>query len=87
MTFKPIQGDFETCADILTTDRSSQWVTIKPEMPYTYKCWYFLRKRGKIFQKKVWKPLNFMKKWVKKKYRTFLLSFNSKLSHFEKTST
>jgi hypothetical protein len=35
MTFKPIQGDFETCADILTTDRSSQWVTIKPEMPYT----------------------------------------------------
>jgi hypothetical protein len=45
----------------------------------------FREKRAKSFSKKVWEPLNFMKKWVKKNHsRFFLLSFNSKLSHFDK---
>jgi hypothetical protein len=30
-----IQGDFESCADILTCDRTPQKVTIVPIMPYT----------------------------------------------------
>jgi hypothetical protein len=39
----------------------------------------FRKKGTKSFSKKVWETLNFMKKW-----QTFLLSFNSKLSHFNK---
>jgi hypothetical protein len=34
-------------------------------MPYT-DVDIFREKRGKSFSKKVWEPLNFMKKWVKK---------------------
>jgi hypothetical protein len=34
-------------------------------MPYT-NVDIFREKRGKTFSKKVWEPLNFMKKWVKK---------------------
>jgi hypothetical protein len=30
-----IQGGFESCADILTSGRTSQKVTIEPIMPYT----------------------------------------------------
>jgi hypothetical protein len=33
--FSDIQGDFESCADILTRDRTPQKVTIQPIMPYT----------------------------------------------------
>jgi hypothetical protein len=32
---KYIQGDFETCADILTCNRTIQKVTIGSAMPYT----------------------------------------------------
>jgi hypothetical protein len=47
-------------------------------MPYT-NVNVFREKRGKTFSKKVWEPLNFMKKWVKKIIADFLLLFNSKL--------
>jgi hypothetical protein len=47
-------------------------------MPYT-NVDIFRKKGTKSFSKKVWETLNFMKKW-----QTFLLSFNSKLSHFNK---
>jgi hypothetical protein len=29
-----VQGDFESCADILTSDRTSQYVTFEPIMQY-----------------------------------------------------
>jgi hypothetical protein len=45
----------------------------------------FREKGAKSFPKKVWEPLNIMKKWVKSiTVEFFLLSFNSKLSHFDK---
>jgi hypothetical protein len=53
-------------------------------MPYTS---VGVFRGAKSFSKKVWKPLNFMKKWVKNNHsRLFLLSFNSKLNHFDKKS-
>jgi hypothetical protein len=63
-----IQGDFEGCADILTCHRTSQKVTIKPGMSYT-NVDIFRKNGAKSFpKKKVWKPLNFMKKWVKRNH-------------------
>jgi hypothetical protein len=45
----------------------------------------FQEKGTKHFSKKVWEPLNFMKKMGQKiRVDFFLLSFNSKLSHFDK---
>jgi hypothetical protein len=45
----------------------------------------FREKGAQSFSIKVWEPLNFMEKWVKKNHsRLFLLSFHSKLSHFDK---
>jgi hypothetical protein len=73
-----LQGDFESCADILTSGRTPQYVTIELIMPYT-NVDIFREKGAKIFSKKVWEPLNFMKKCG-----IFLLLFNSKLSHFDK---
>jgi hypothetical protein len=32
---KFLQGDFENCADILSSDRTPQKVTIDPLMPFT----------------------------------------------------
>jgi hypothetical protein len=52
-------------------------------MPYTTVD-IFREKGGKSFSKKVWKPLNFMKKYFKKITVEFFLVFNSKLSHFDK---
>jgi hypothetical protein len=49
-------------------------------MPYT-NVDIFREKGAKSFSKKVWEPLNFMKKCVKKNHiRPFLLPFNSKLN-------
>jgi hypothetical protein len=78
-TYMHIQGGVEGCADILTCNRTSQKVTIKTIMSYT-NADIFREKKAKSFSKKVWKPLNFMKNHS----RLFLLSFNSKLSHFDK---
>jgi hypothetical protein len=61
-----VQSDFEGCADILTCDRTPQKVTIEPIMPYT-NVGIFREKGTKSFSQKVWEPLNFMKKWLKKK--------------------
>jgi hypothetical protein len=33
-SLRPLQGDFKSCADILTCDRTLQKVTIGPIMPY-----------------------------------------------------
>jgi hypothetical protein len=42
-------------------------------------------KKEKSFSKKGWEPLNFVKKMGQKSHgRLFLLSFSSKLSHFNK---
>jgi hypothetical protein len=83
-TYMHLQGGVEGCADILTCNRTPQKITIKTIMSYT-NADIFREKRAKSFSKKVWKPLNFMKKCVKKNHsRLFLLSFNSKLSHFDK---
>jgi hypothetical protein len=41
-------------------------VTIEPMMPYT-NVDIFREKRAQSFSKKVWKPPNFMEKWVKNK--------------------
>jgi hypothetical protein len=57
--------DFEGCADILTCDRTPQKVTIGPIIPYT-NVDIFREKGAKGFSKKVWEPLNLMKKWFKK---------------------
>jgi hypothetical protein len=56
-----IQGDFEGCADICPCERIPQKVTIEPIMPYT-NIDIFREKGVQIFSKKVWEPLNFMKK-------------------------
>jgi hypothetical protein len=54
-------------------------------MPYAKNVHIFREKGAKIFSKKVWEPLNFMKKMGQKNIvDLFLLSFNSKLSHFLK---
>jgi hypothetical protein len=58
-------GDFEGCADILTCDRTPQLVTIEPIMPCT-NVNIFQEKGATSFSKKVWEPLNFMKKGLKK---------------------
>jgi hypothetical protein len=50
-------SDFEGCADILTPQK----VTIGPIMPYT-NVDIFREKGAKGFSKKVWEPLNLMKK-------------------------
>jgi hypothetical protein len=55
-----VQGDFESCADILTSGRTPQYVTIEPIMSYT-NVDIFREKGTKIFSKEVWEPLNFMK--------------------------
>jgi hypothetical protein len=53
-------------------------------MPYT-NVDIFREKWAKSFSKKVWEPLNFMKKFSKKIIVDFFwLSFNSKLSHSDK---
>jgi hypothetical protein len=59
-----VQGDFESCGDTLTSGRTPQEVTMEPIMPYT-NVDIFRKKGTKSFLKKVWEPLNFMKKWVK----------------------
>jgi hypothetical protein len=59
-----IQGDFESCADILSSGRTSQEVAIEPIKRYKNVDFF----PGSSFSKKVWEPLNFMKKWVKKNY-------------------
>jgi hypothetical protein len=46
-----IQGDFESCVDILTCDRTPQKVTIELIMPYT-NVDIFREKGAKVFQKK-----------------------------------
>jgi hypothetical protein len=56
-----VQGDFESCADILTSGRTPQYVTIEPRMPYK-NVDIFREKRAKMFSKKVWGSFNFMKK-------------------------
>jgi hypothetical protein len=61
-----IQGDFESCADILTSGRTPQYVTIEPIMSYK-KVDIFPEKEAKSFSKKVRESLKFMKKSVKKK--------------------
>jgi hypothetical protein len=48
---KVIQGDLENCADILTSGRTPQYVTIEPIMPYT-NADIFREKRDKSFSKK-----------------------------------
>jgi hypothetical protein len=54
-------------------------------MPYAKNVHIFREKGAEIFSKKVWEPLNFMKKMGQKNIvDLFLLSFNSKLSHFLK---
>jgi hypothetical protein len=68
--FLDIQGDFEGGADILTCDRTPQKVTIELIMPYT-NVDYFDEKGPSDFQQK-------------HHSRLFLLSLNSKLSHFDK---
>jgi hypothetical protein len=79
-----VQGDFESCAHILTSDRTSQYVTFEPIMPYT-NADTFREKRTKSFSKKGWEPLNFVKKMDQKSHgRLFLLSFSSKLGYFNK---
>jgi hypothetical protein len=54
-------------------------------MPYT-NIDIFREKGAKSFskKKKIWEPLNFMKKWFKQIIVDFFLLFNSKLSHFDK---
>jgi hypothetical protein len=49
--FTNIQGDFESCADILTCDRTLEKVTIEPIMHYT-NVDFFREKGAKVFQKK-----------------------------------
>jgi hypothetical protein len=44
-----IQGDFESCADILTCDRTPQKVPIEPIMPY--RNIDIFRKKGLKFKK------------------------------------
>jgi hypothetical protein len=46
-----LQGDFESCADILTSGRTPQYVTIEPIMPYT-NVDIFREKGAKSFSKK-----------------------------------
>jgi hypothetical protein len=60
-----VESDFEGSADILSRDRAPQNVIIEPIMPYT-NVNIFREKGAKSLSKKVWEPLNFMKKWVKK---------------------
>jgi hypothetical protein len=62
-----IQGDFESYADILTSGRTPQYVTIEPIISYT-NVDIFPEKEAKSFSKKVWESLNFMKKGVKKNH-------------------
>jgi hypothetical protein len=62
-----IQSDFEGCADILSCDRTPHRVTIGQMMPYTHVN-NFREKGAQSVSKKVWKPLNFMEKWVKKNH-------------------
>jgi hypothetical protein len=69
-----IQSDFEGCAYILTCDRTSQKVTIEPMVPYT-NVDIFREKGAKRFSKKIWGPLNFMKKIVKKIIGDFFVVF------------
>jgi hypothetical protein len=66
LTQQKIQGDFDSCPDILTSGRTPQEVTIEPIMPYT-NVDIFREKGATSFSKKVWKPLNFMKKIGQKK--------------------
>jgi hypothetical protein len=69
-----IQGDFESCADILTYDRTPQNVTI--ELINLYTDVYIFREEGpQSFSKNVYE------KMCKKIIEDFLLSFDSKLSH------
>jgi hypothetical protein len=79
---KVIQGDLENCVDILTSGKTPQYVTIEPIMPYT-DVYIFREKGAKSFSKKVWEPLNFLKKWVKKIIHLFVVIY-SKLSHFNR---
>jgi hypothetical protein len=76
-----VQSDFEGCADILTCDRPQQNVTIEPMMPYT-NVDIFQEKGTKSFSKKSLAATKFYGKIYHS--RLFLLSFNSKLSHFDK---
>jgi hypothetical protein len=76
-----VQSDFEGCADILTCDRPQQNVTIEPMMPYT-NVDIFQEKGAKSFSKKSLAATEFYGKINHS--RLFLLSFNSKLSHFDK---
>jgi hypothetical protein len=41
-----LQGDFESCADISTCDRTPQKVTIEPVMTYTMRSFKFILKVG-----------------------------------------
>jgi hypothetical protein len=75
-----VQSDFEGCADILTCDRPQQNVTIEPMMPYT-NVDIFQKKGTKSFSKKSLAATKFYGKINHS--RLFLLSFNSKLSHFD----
>jgi hypothetical protein len=46
-----IQGDFESCEDILTSGRTSKSVTMEPVMPYTN---VFREKGDRSLSKKFW---------------------------------
>jgi hypothetical protein len=59
--FLDIQGEFESCAEILTSDRTPQKVTIELIMPYT-NVDIFREKGAKSFSQKNWKQLNFINK-------------------------
>jgi hypothetical protein len=51
-----IQGDFESCADILTSGRAPQLLSIEPIMPYT-NVHIFQEKVAKSFSKKKFESL------------------------------
>jgi hypothetical protein len=69
--FCSVQGDFESCADILTCDRTPKKLTIKPIMSYT-NIDIFLDKGDESFSKKNWQSLSFTKNGSKKIVVDFL---------------
>jgi hypothetical protein len=69
-----IQGDFESCTDILISARTPQWITIEPIMPYT-NVDIFREKGAKSFSKKSFEAAEFYESPYflgKLKYRWFV---------------
>jgi hypothetical protein len=74
--FLDIQGEFESCAEILTSDRTPQKVTIELIMPYT-NVDIFREKGAKSFSQKNWRQLNFINRMGKQDFSVVIYSKNN----------